>query len=128
VFVTDCTGALSFTCNGPDVGIVFNGNCHDLNGESVPCYYGFSGASTISDGGNVTWTGSTTSPNTATVCTTNANGQTCTNFSAPVPLSCQVNSGPPVPQCGLNEKWCLRFTPPRCAPINQCLVTPPHPF
>jgi len=35
---------------------------------------------------------------------------------------------PPPPQCGLNEKWCLKFEPARCVPINECLVTPPHPF
>jgi hypothetical protein len=127
VDVTDCTGELTISCNGPDVGIVFNGNCHDVTGQPVPCYAGFTGASTVSAGGNVDWIGSTTSPNVATVCTENALGETCTNVSAPVPAPCQVPPGPPVPQCGPSEKWCLRFTPPQCAPIKECLVTPAHP-
>ena len=116
---TDCSGILTITCNGQNVGIYFNGNCHDLFGYPAPCTAGFTGASTVSAGGNVKWMGSTTSPNVATVCTESALRETCSNFSAPVP-ACPIIYYPPSPSCPDNEKWCFRFEPPRCAPFNDC--------
>jgi hypothetical protein len=124
---TDCTGELTISCAGPDVGVSFNGNCKDPNGEPVPCYAGFTGASTVSAGGNVDWLGSTTSPNVAEACTETSAGENCILVTAPVPAPCPGPPTPPVPQCGLNEKWCFKFEPPRCWPIKECLVTPPHP-
>ena len=121
------TGELTISCAGPDVGVVFNGNCKSPSGEPVPCYAGFTGASTVSAGGNVEWIGSTTSPNVAEACTENSAGESCILVTAKVPAPCPGPPVPPVPQCGLNEKWCFKFEPPRCAPIRECLVTPPHP-
>jgi hypothetical protein len=118
---TDCSGELTITCNGPDVGIIFWGNCHDDPEYPGRCQAGPTGASTQSAGGTVDWIGSTTSPNIATVCTENANGENCINVSAPVPV-CQGSYGPQAPQCPQGEKWCFRFTPPMCAPISECLV------
>jgi hypothetical protein len=60
---TDCAGTLRISCSGQDVGVVFNGNCYNLYGEPTPCYAGFTGASTVSAGGDVYWIGSRTLPN-----------------------------------------------------------------
>jgi len=116
---TNCAGELSISCTGPDVGVKFNGNCHDTYGESTPCLAGFTGASTVSAGGNVEWIGSTTSPNSATVCTMNAVGQTCIVVTTPVPTNCPQS---PPSQCGQGQRLCTKYTPPICVPEKLCLV------
>lgn len=118
---TDCTGILTISCAGPDVGVVFDGNCHRPDGEPVPCYAGFTGTSTVTAGGNVEWFGSTTSPNSAQSCTVNAIGETCIIVTTPVPPACPGSSSS-APLCGQGEKWCTKSTPARCTPILQCLV------
>lgn len=121
---TDCTGVLTISCNGVDVGVEFNGNCHLASGEPTPCVAGFTGASTVSAGGNVFWIGSTTSPNTAQACTVNAFGETCIPVTTPVPPACPISSAPPQ-LCSAGQRWCTRYNPARCVPMQECLVTQP---
>jgi photosystem II stability/assembly factor-like uncharacterized protein len=131
---TDCIGELSISCTGPDVGVVFNGNCYSPYGEPVGCYAGFNGSSTVTAGGNVYWLGSTTSPNTAEACTTNAGGQTtCISVTASVPTGCTPGTTLPGNPCfsglGSNEIWCAKLR--QCLPPQDykgvCLVTPIKP-
>jgi photosystem II stability/assembly factor-like uncharacterized protein len=134
---TDCSGVMSVSCTGQDVGVIFNGNCFGPSGEPTSCVAGFHGLSTVSAGGTVDWLGSTTSPNRAQACTKNATGQvTCIIVTAPVAdtTPCQGNFGPPPGDpcfsgLGSNELWCARLG--HCVNPSQygalCGVTPAHP-
>lgn len=124
---TDCTGELSISCSGPNVGVIFNGNCRKLGSELLTCVAGFTGASMVTAGGNVEWIGSTTVPNTAQACTRNAAGSTCIAVQTPIPPACPGGTGPTVPTCSEGERWCTKFSPPRCAPDADCTVVRDQP-
>jgi len=119
---TDCSGELTISCSGPNVGVIFNGNCRKPGSESLTCTAGFTGASMVSAGGNVEWFGSTTVPNTAQACTRNAAGSTCIAVQTPIPAACPGLPNSNVPTCSEGERWCTKFSPPRCAPDSQCLL------
>lgn len=135
---TGCVGPsywqFSASCSGIDAGIVYNGNCTDNYGESRPCYAGFSNASSA----QVSWAGgpgpplweTASSQNTYQSCSTSAAGEdNCVSITIPLqslPV-CPSGPSPPPPLCPDGEKWCLKFSPPRCVPINDCLVQPVKP-
>jgi hypothetical protein len=113
---TDCTGMATFTCAGHNVGLKFNGSCNQNGG----CTVGFTGTSPVS----ANWQGSPGRANSALACVTDAEDgyQNCIKITAPAPpASCNV-PGPPIPQCGEGERWCTKFTPPRCAPFVECTI------
>jgi hypothetical protein len=129
--VDPCTGIVSIQCNGPDVGVVFNGNCTNAGGEPTSCIAGFTGASTVDAGGTLQWIGSTTGTNHALVCTVTPTQQNCRDISfvAPKGAKCPPLPTPPRQRCfsglGSNEVWCPRFN--RCVPQKQCLIQPAQP-
>ncbi len=121
------------SCTGPNVGVVYNGQCHDLSGEPTSCYAGFNGSSTVQTG----WSGGIGPPvfltdgseNNPKVCTSLKTGEeTCKVFTFKnLPACATPVTGPP-PACSEGYKLCGKFTPPRCVPANQCTViknTPP---
>lgn len=136
--MTGCIGAESWsyqmTCTGVDVGIEYNGGCHDTSGEYRNCYAGFNGKSSVS----VSWTGWGGAPDwltaadqgSPTVCTENNTGQSnCKTITFGALPACPVPSGGngPPPLCSNGEKYCLKYSPPRCVPANLCEVMPDQP-
>ena len=124
--VTACDGEVSFSCQGEDVGVLFNGNCHDPSGEPVTCRAGFSGAALVTVSNDVHWLGSTTATNVLTVCTEAQGQSSCKAVPAPRQRGCPVSSpAPPVEQCSEGQIWCARDR--RCVPKQDCLVSPAKP-
>lgn len=133
---TDCGGVLSISCTGPDIGVTFNGNCHNPSGEPTACVAGFNGSSSVSAGGTVEWAGSITSPNSAQACTQDGPFQNCVTVTTPVAPLCpgsDVNGPPPGDPCfsglGENELWCAKLR--RCVSPQEyggiCGLTPIKP-
>jgi photosystem II stability/assembly factor-like uncharacterized protein len=134
---TGCIGPGSWlfglSCTGMNVGIIYNGNCHDTFGEPRPCYAGSNGTSSVS----ASWSGSPGPPlfqtvdsqDSPTVCTENAAGQTNCKTITLEPPACPSESVPPTPTspCAQGQRLCDKFNPPRCVPDDECLVTPSHP-
>jgi hypothetical protein len=121
----------SLSCSGEGVGMVYNGNCTNTSGEPTPCYAGFNGSSLA----QASWFGApgpplfqtASSQETATVCTSNSSGNTCITVN-PVNLpACPGTPSEPPPACPTGEKLCDGFNPPRCVPVNECLVDPATP-
>ena len=135
--LSGCDSATNWTydisCTGTDVGVVYNGQCHDLSGEQTSCYAGFNGSSSVQVG----WSGEIGPPvfltdgseNNPKVCTSlNTGEETCMVFTfRDLPACALPVTGPP-PKCSDGYKYCDKFSPPRCVPANQCTViknTPP---
>jgi photosystem II stability/assembly factor-like uncharacterized protein len=137
-----CTGnttyGYSLSCTGPDVSILYSGNCHDpsgspsFTGEPILCVAGGNGASKAEAswgdlGGPPYWEGPGSQAH-AQVCTSNATGESRCVSVAPknFPDCTSFNPGPEPPQlCPEGQKWCTKYSPPRCVPGSGCALTPP---
>jgi hypothetical protein len=129
----DCANTLSVTCTGEDVGVIDpNGNCFDASREHTACVAGFTGASSVTAGGNVYWFQSP--PNSgAEACTMNRSGTNCVELTPTTPAtgSCQTSLTGTPPRCfsGLyaDGVWCARLN--RCVTKSEaegeCALTRP---
>ena len=135
--MTGCVGAenwsYSLTCTGLKVGIYYSGGCRDAGGEPVNCV-AYNGSNSVS----AAWTGWAGYPTWYTaagegspvVCTQNNTGeQTCKTFTFQNLPACPEPSGgsEPPSRCGQGETYCTKYSPPRCVPSDQCLLSPAHP-
>jgi hypothetical protein len=122
----------SLTCTGFNVGIVYSAGCVDLYGESRNCYAGFNGQSSVT----ASWSGVSGPPTwftageegSPTVCTENNAGQSnCKVFTFTNLPACPPIPSEPPPLCPEGERYCLKYSPPRCVPEKECLVQPARP-
>jgi hypothetical protein len=131
--VTGCVSSsfwqFSLSCSGQNVSILYDGNCTTPGGESTKCLAGLNGSTSVT----ASWSGASGPPlfqtaasqETAASCTTNPAGVgTCINVTAQNLPTCPPAPSEPPPSCPIGQKLCGAFTPPRCVPINQCLVDP----
>ena len=128
-----CNGDIeSISCLGPNVGVVWNGNCHGPGvtfAEDQPCRAGFNGSSTIKLGPETTPVlsdpvsvlGDPQPLLSVQACTSSAWGTSCITYPDPLPVpTCGPSNVPnnPVIQCPSGLKWC--GDPPSCKPPNAC--------
>jgi hypothetical protein len=143
--LTGCSGPSNWSadvsCTGRDVGIIYNGACHDTAGEQTPCRVGFNGSSSATAMWNAADFGAPgagvqslqgETPDAPQACTQEgAGGEVrCITVSTAkfndLPACPAPSSGPtPAHQCGQGERWCDKFAPARCAPDEQCLLQAP---
>jgi hypothetical protein len=118
---TACSGIVSISCAGPDVGVTFDDCFHNTTAPPGSCVAGYTGATTVTAGGTAAWLASTTTPNLVEACTTTSAGQTCTQIALPVPTSCPT----PPPKCPAGQILCLSLSPPAC--VSHCpAILPPQ--
>jgi hypothetical protein len=118
----------SLSCTGQSVGIFYPANCTNANGESTPCFAGFSSSSSVS----ASWSGAPGPPffetaasqETARVCNANTTGNNCINVTPTNLPSCPATPPSPPPACPTGEKLCDKSGVFQCVPANQCLVIP----